>query len=137
MPLQFTIITPMRTALDCEVLALQLPASEGELEILPDHVDLISSVENGELRYRPVVGEAKSLFIGGGFLQVEHNKILIVTDIAVEAGDIDKDSVEKAIERAQIALKNRDSVLTREEQTYLEGKIAQQLAMLDFRKNKR
>ncbi len=138
MPLHFKIITPLRTALDIEVQGVKLPATEGEMEVLPGHADIIASVANGELSYR-LAGEGgtKSLFVGGGFLQVEKDNILLVTDTALEAAEIDTDTVQKALERAQAALKNRDSVISREEQAYLEACIAKQLAILEYNRRKR
>ena len=49
MPMQFKIITPMRTALEAEVSSIRLPASQGEMEVLPGHAAIITSVANGEL----------------------------------------------------------------------------------------
>ncbi len=135
--MQFKIITPLRTALDAEVVSVKLPATAGEMEVLPGHADIIASVANGELSYRlPGEADAKSLFVGGGFLQVEGGNVLLVTDTALEAADIDTDTVQKALERAQEALKNRDSVISREEQAYLEACIAKQLAILEYNRRK-
>ncbi len=137
MPLHFKIITPLRTALDAEVVSVKLPATEGEMEVLPGHADIIASVANGELSYRVPGEPAKSLFVGGGFLQVESDNVLLVTDTALEAAEIDTDTVQKALERAQAALKNRESVISREEQAYLEACIAKQLAILEYNRRKR
>ncbi len=137
MALQFQIITPVRTALQAAVTSIQLPAVAGEMEILPGHADLIAAVANGELVYKPENGEAQSLFVGGGFLQVENEKVLLVTDTALVADEIDPSAVQAAIERAQTALRNSETVLGREEQTYLAAQLAKQLAMLDFTRKKK
>ncbi len=137
MPLQFKIITPMRTAVDAEVLSIHLVGAQGEMEVLPDHTDLISCVANGALTYRTTGGETLNLFVGGGFLQVENNTVLLVTNTALESEEIDTDNVEQAIARAQDALRNKASVLSREELTYLEASIARQMAMLDYKKQRR
>lgn len=137
MPLQFKIITPMRTALEASVHSIRLAAAEGELEILPGHADLIAAVANGELLFHPVGGSVQSRFVGGGFLQVEHDDVLLVTDTALEVDEIDTSSIEKAIERAQDALRNKASVLSREEQAYLEASIAKQLAILEYNRHKK
>ncbi len=137
MALHFKIITPLRTALDAEVVSVKLPATEGEMEVLPGHADIIASVANGELSYRAAGEATQSLFVGGGFLQVESDKVLLVTDTALEAAEIDTDTVQQALERAQAALKNRESVISREEQAYLEACIAKQLAILEYNRRKR
>ncbi|MDO5463652.1 MAG: ATP synthase F1 subunit epsilon [Akkermansia sp.] len=137
MALQFQIITPVRTALQATVSSIQLPAVAGEMEILPGHADLIAAVANGELIYKPENGEAQSLFVGGGFLQVENENVLLVTDTALVADEIDPSAVQAAIERAQTALRNSKTVLSREEETYLAAQLAKQLAMLDFTRKKK
>lgn len=135
--MHFKIITPLRTALNLDVTGLKLPATQGEMEVLPGHADLITSVANGELTYTTTTGESKSLFVGGGFLQVEHGNVLLVTDTALEAAAIDSDSVQAALERAQKALRDRASVISREEQAYLEACIAKQLAMIEYSRIKK
>ena len=135
--MHFKIITPLRTALNLDVTGLKLPATQGEMEVLPGHADLITSVANGELTYTTTTGESKSLFVGGGFLQVEHGNVLLVTDTALEAAAIDSDSVQAALERAQKALRERASVISREEQAYLEACIAKQLAMMEYSRIKK
>lgn len=137
MPLHFQIITPMRTALQADVTTIQLPAVEGEMEILPGHADLIAAVANGELTYRPEGGVPTSLFVGGGFIQVDKDQVMLVTDTALEPGEIDPSAVQAAIERAQAALRNSESVLSREEQTYLAAQLAKQMAMIDYSRKKK
>ncbi len=137
MALHFKIITPLRTALEADVTSIHLLATEGEMEVLPGHTDIISAVGNGELTYRTADGQSSSLFIGGGFLQVEGDNAMLVTDTALEDGDIDTTSIEEAIAKAQESLKNSASVLSREEQTYLEAVIAKQLAILDYNRVRR
>ena len=137
MPMQFRIITPMRTALEAEVSVIRVPASKGEMEVLPGHASLITSVANGELSYTCPGQEPRSLFVGGGFLQVAEDDVLLVTDTALTVDEIDTTSVERALERAQAAFRDGASVLDREEQAKLEAAISKQLAMLDFRKKRR
>ena len=79
----------------------------------------------------------EGLLLGGGFLQVEHGDVLLVTDTALEAAAIDTDTVQAALERAQKALRDRASVLSREEQAYLEACIAKQLAMMEYSRIKK
>lgn len=137
MALHLKIITPLRTVAEAEALSILLPATEGQIEVLPGHTDIITSVSNGELVYREVSGGSVSLFVGGGFLQVECDCALLVTDTAMAADEMDPDSITAAIEKAQKDLRNSDSVLTREEQLRLETLISKQLAMLEYKNARR
>lgn len=137
MALHLKIITPLRTVAEAEALSIMLPGSEGQLEILPGHTGLITSVANGELVYREADKGETSLFVGGGFLQVEDDMALLVTDTAMAADEMDPDSISAAIEKAQQDLRNRESVLSREEQLRLETLISKQLAMLEYKSSRR
>ena len=137
MALHLKIITPLRTVAEAEALSILLPASEGQMEVLPGHTGIISSVANGELVYREEGKGEVSLFIGGGFLQVENDVALLVTDTAMAADEMDPDSITAAIEKAQSDLRNSDSVLSREEQLRLEAILSKQFAMLEYRNARR
>ena len=136
MALHLKIITPMRTAVDTEVTSVLVPSVQGEMEVLPGHADIIVALDNGELIYRPVEGAPHSIFVGGGFLQVSSDLMMLVTDTVLESDEIDTASVEEAVARAQESFRNQSSVLSREEQTHLAAGIARQLAMLEYRRKK-
>lgn len=137
MSLHFKIVTPDRVALETEVDDMVLPGALGEMEVLEEHADLITSLSPGELRYKPVGGSEQSMVVGSGFLEVENNHVILVTDIALEASDIDEGSVEAAVQAAVKALKERDK-LSLEEQTRLDAELGKQLAILEYnRKHKR
>ena len=87
--------------------------------------------------FRTAQGKEVSLFVGGGFLQVENDNALLVTDTVLAADEMDPSSINAAIEQARNRLRNESSILSREEQTRLEAGIAQQLAMLEYRLKKR
>ena len=137
MSLLLKIITPLRTVVEAQTQSILLPAAEGQLEILPGHTGIITAVANGELIYREPGRGEESLFVGGGFLQVEGDVALLVTDTALAADEMDPDSITAAIERARNDLRNSDSVLTREEQLRLEALISKQLAMLEYKNTRR
>lgn len=137
MALHLKIITPLRTVAEVEALSILLPAAEGQLEILPGHTSIITSVANGELVYKQLGQEDVSLFVGGGFLQIEGDIALLVTDTALAADEMDPDSITAAIARAQQDLRNKESVLSREDQLRLEALISKQLAMLEYKNNRK
>lgn len=59
-----------------------------------------------------------------------------MTDTALEASEIDTSSVQAAIDRAREVLRNKASVMSREEQTYLEASLAKQIAILDYNRRR-
>lgn len=88
-----------------DVSMVVAPGVEGSLGILPSHAPLVTLLQEGELRVKSGAGE-ESLAIYGGFLEVVNNKVLILSDTAERAGEIDLERAEAARASAEEALRN-------------------------------
>lgn len=104
--LHLKIVTPEEEVLNEEVDQVNVPTTQGELGILPNHVNLMAKLIPGELKIKRA-GKASYFAIGGGFLQVENNTLTIMTDLAQNAQEIDEKAVEAARKRAQEALEQK------------------------------
>lgn len=108
MKLQLEIITPTKLVLQEEVDEITLPTTSGEISVLPNHVDLLTKITGGEMIIRK--GGKSDLFaITGGFLEVSKNKVSILADHAIHAGDIEVSKVEEAKQRAEKAMKEKQT----------------------------
>jgi len=106
MKLLLEIITPVKVVLSEEVDEITIPTIEGEISILPNHVNLLTKVIPGEMVIRK--GAKADLFaIMGGFLEVANNHVNVLADYAIHAEDIEIAKVEEAKERAQKAMKEK------------------------------
>jgi F-type H+-transporting ATPase subunit epsilon len=103
--LHVTIVTAQQTVFDGEAEMVIAPGSEGQLGILPRHAPLLTTLALGELRIREH-GTDESIFVAGGFLEVNHGVVTILADDAERAADIDEAHAEEARRRAQ-ALKEQ------------------------------
>jgi F-type H+-transporting ATPase subunit epsilon len=65
---------------DCNLVTL--PTTEGEIGILPNHIALVSSLSDGFIKY-----ESNKIYIKGGFLQVQDNKISVLAEFALMVND--------------------------------------------------
>jgi F-type H+-transporting ATPase subunit epsilon len=63
-----------------------VPAKEGELGITPRHAPLLSLIKAGEVRVRTAEGD-QSVFVSGGALEIQPNRVTILADTAVRAKD--------------------------------------------------
>jgi F-type H+-transporting ATPase subunit epsilon len=65
---------------------------------------LLTTLKPGELR---VVqdGRETALAVGEGFVEITADTVSVLTDMALEAEKIDVEAAEKAVERAQAAMK--------------------------------
>jgi len=80
-----------------------VPATEGELGITPRHAPLLTLIKAGEVRVKTATGE-QSVFVGGGALEIQPNKVTILADTAIRAHDIDEAAALAAKQRAEEAL---------------------------------
>jgi F-type H+-transporting ATPase subunit epsilon len=106
MKLALDIITPVKVVLSEEVDELTISTINGEISILPNHINLLTKITPGEMVIRK--GSHTDLFaITGGFLEIVNNHINVLADYAIHADDIEIAKVEAAKERAQKAMKEK------------------------------
>jgi len=108
MKLALDIITPIKIVLSEEVDEVTIPTVDGEISVLPNHVNLLTKIAAGEMIIRK--GAKADLFaITGGFLEILNNHVNVLADYAVHADDIEVAKVQEAKERAQKAMKEKIS----------------------------
>ena len=106
MPLNLQVVTAERIIINEDVDSVVAPGSDGELGILPRHAPLLSGLKPGELRFRRG-GDENYLAIGGGFIEVLNNKVIVLADSAERSEEIDLERAEAARRTAEQTLANR------------------------------
>jgi F-type H+-transporting ATPase subunit epsilon len=107
------------------------PASQGELGIAPRHAPLLTLLKAGEVRVKLPGGEEQSFFVGGGALEIQPRHVTVLADTALRAKDIDEAAAMAAKQRAEEALKNRESDITQAEALAELARAAAQLKMIE------
>ena len=116
MNLLLEIITPEKVVYSDEVNEIIVQTVNGEIAILPHHVNLLTQISPGEMIVKKG-SNLQHLAVTGGFLEVIDNKVSILAEYAIKAQDIE---VEKAMEA-----KKRAEKVMKEKSTDNEVKIAQ------------
>jgi len=116
MNLLLEIITPEKVVYSDEVNEIIVQTVNGEIAILPHHVNLLTQISPGEMIVKKG-NNLQHLAVTGGFLEVMDNKVSILAEYAIKAQDIE---VEKAMEA-----KKRAEKVMKEKSTDNEVKIAQ------------
>jgi F-type H+-transporting ATPase subunit epsilon len=105
--LRCEVVTVERIVYQGDVDIVLAPGIEGQLGILPKHAPLITALTEGELIIRKEGEEDVNIAIGGGFLEVNNNKVTILADTAERAEEIDEARAAAARKRAEEALRER------------------------------
>jgi F-type H+-transporting ATPase subunit epsilon len=99
------IVTPHGLIISSKVEEVYVPGSRGDMDVLPGHAPLITSLRVGELHYKQEK-EVHYLAINRGFAEVTPNRTTILVDTAEPADEIDVARARAAQARAEERLKN-------------------------------
>lgn len=102
--LTLEIITPTGKIYSSEVQDVVLPTPQGEIDILPGHLPLITLVKAGEVQAGVSGNEREHLAVDKGFARVLGDTVSILTEAAIDEKSIDLSQVEEAQKRAEAAL---------------------------------
>ena len=78
-----------------EAAFVALPGQEGELGILPGHVPLITRIRPGAVRIKKEDGAEESVFVAGGILEVQPDRVTVLADTAIRSKDLDEAKAKK------------------------------------------
>lgn len=106
--LHLEIVTVEGKVLDDHVTMVVAPGSEGVLGILPRHAPLITALNVGELQIKKEGQEDQFFAIGGGFMEVQPDHVVVLADAAERAEEIDVERAEAARRRAEESLAKAD-----------------------------
>jgi F-type H+-transporting ATPase subunit epsilon len=103
-----------------------LPAQEGEVGVYPRHAPLLTMLRPGEVRVQDPAGAEHSFYVGGGALEIQPNRVIVLADTAARGHDLDEAAALAAKQRAEEALSSRlDKISYAEAQAELQRAIAQ------------
>ncbi len=100
MPIHVEVVTEERKVFEePEADMVLIPASEGEMGVLPHHAPVLTTLGFGELVIRK--GNAEERFaIFGGVVDVRPDKVVVLADLAESSFDLDLEAISSARERA-------------------------------------
>jgi F-type H+-transporting ATPase subunit epsilon len=98
--LRLDVVTAEREVFSGDVDMVIAPGTDGELGILPHHAALLTTLRPGVLQFR-TGGQEETLAIGGGFLEVRDDRVLVLADAAERGEEIDVERARAAEERAR------------------------------------
>ena len=103
MPIQLEIVTPDAKVYSEEVDHVVVPTSNGKIDVLPHHVPLIDKLMAGDLKVVKE-GNIEYLAVGSGFVEIYSEKVLVLTDEAIQINERDELEINEAVKRAEAAL---------------------------------
>jgi F-type H+-transporting ATPase subunit epsilon len=125
--INLTIVTRERKIIDIQVDEVELPASDGEIGILPGHTPLLTTLKIGQMRYR-IGTTLYRLVLSWGFAEILPDRVIVMAETARLPQEIDPLAAEeerKLAERELLDLSSHDP-----EFALVEARLEESIAMI-------
>jgi F-type H+-transporting ATPase subunit epsilon len=132
--MQLEIVTPEKIIYTGDVDEIVINTADGEIAVLPHHVNLMTKVLPGEMTLK-TGNKTQHMAITGGFLEISNNKITLLADYAVEAEEIQVNKALEAQKRAEEVLKRKESGLNAQDLANAQAELTK--AILELKVAKR
>ncbi|MGE0526343.1 MAG: ATP synthase F1 subunit epsilon [Bdellovibrionales bacterium] len=97
------LVTPeKRLVTDLDVEEVIVPGYRGQLDILPGHAPLMTTLGTGLLKYR-AKGQTKfeTVVVSWGYCEVHPEGVIVLAEVAESLAEIDRARAEAALKKAQ------------------------------------
>ena len=82
----------------------------GEIAFLTGHTPFVGALDIGLVRVHSEDGTEEVVAVHGGFVEVSHDRVTVLSDLAEMASQIDVERARAAEERAEAELRGEDDV---------------------------
>ena len=95
------IVNPEKSFLSKQdVTEVVIPAFEGEMGILKDHISIISFLKPGIIKIFSTSGEEK-YYVDDGIVEFNNNSLSILTSFIISTSNLDRNKIEEIIKEAE------------------------------------
>ena len=102
------IVNPEKSFLSKEdVTEVVIPAFEGEMGILKDHISIISFLKPGVIKIFSKSGE-ENYYVEDGIIEFKNNNLSVLTSSIFNIKDVDKDKINELLKQAEENSKNNE-----------------------------
>ena len=109
MALQVELVSPERILYSGEADMVICRTSDGEIAFLTGHAPFIGALGIGRVVIRTTGGaQDEEAAVHGGFVEVRDNRVIILSDVAELASQIDVERARRAKQQAEEQARNQD-----------------------------
>ena len=105
----YKLVTPEKIYLEGDAQMVVLPGAEGDLGVLPNHSNIITSLRPGIIKVTNS-DQTQSLFVEEGFIKFSNNELLVIAVGLDEEAALNNDFINDKIENYSSALDAADEV---------------------------
>jgi F-type H+-transporting ATPase subunit epsilon len=102
--LQVQVVSPEQVLYEGDAEMVVCRTSDGDIAFLPGHVPFLGALSIGKVRALLPDGAEQTVAVHGGFVEVNHDKVIVLSDVAELPEQIDVVRAEAARSRAEAEL---------------------------------
>ena len=103
----YKLVTPEKIYLEGDAQMVVLPGAEGDLGVLPNHSNIITSLRPGIIKVTNS-DQTQSLFVEEGFIKFSNNELLVIAVGLDEEAALNNDFINNKIENYSLAIETAD-----------------------------
>ena len=103
----YKLVTPEKIYLEGDAQMVVLPGAEGDLGVLPNHSNIITSLRPGIIKVTNS-DQTQSLFVEEGFIKFSNNELLVIAVGLDEEAALNNDFINNKIENYSSAIETAD-----------------------------
>ena len=101
MPVALEVVSPEKLLLSRDVDMVVIPASEGDMGVLPNHAPMIVLLRGGTIAITEGGRVTDRLFVSGGFAEITPERCTVLADEAVPTSELSRAEGERRLAAAQ------------------------------------
>jgi F-type H+-transporting ATPase subunit epsilon len=99
--LHFELISPERLLFSGEVRAVMLPATDGDMTVMPGHETVMVILNPGVVVVTDVQGHGHRAFVRDGFVEITESGVSVLTERALPPQELTRASLDEEILRLE------------------------------------
>jgi F-type H+-transporting ATPase subunit epsilon len=108
MPVALEIVSPEKLLLSRPVDMVVIPASEGDIGVLPGHAPMIVMLRGGTIALYEGDTITDRLFVGGGFAEITPERCTVLASEVAPVAELNRTEAEQRLAEADAALASLD-----------------------------
>jgi F-type H+-transporting ATPase subunit epsilon len=98
---KFELVSPERLLVSETVTEVVIPATLGEMTVLPNHAPVMTTIKPGVVKVKFASGETHKYVVFGGFADIVQSGCTLLAESAVAADEMSPDTLQKRIDAAK------------------------------------
>ena len=126
------LISPERVLFSGEVRAVMLPATEGDMTVMPGHEATMVMLNPGVIAVTDVQGHGHRAFVCGGFVEITGTSVSVLAERALPPEELTRDRLDEEIVRLETMRDATNDDRARPEADFAISRLEQVKTTLSF-----